>query len=313
MDKFSKIFYHLKNNGLRGVIRQSLLYLVKKMDASSRSRQTDATGNKSDLELIKPNRSIKNTCPGERCFIIGSGPSLKKLDLTLLADDYYIGVNAVYLNPQLPRNAKSLWCTMDTFVKPFIDMTDHSVPWLKALESATSKETRYFFPVQARDFCQKNGLFTGRQINYLAFGDTIGLNEPEPTYYSDRLELDAPLISPHNIIETAVTCAAYMGFRKIYLIGCDSDWFLYDDLNINHFYTRDPRGLVETQNGNDKKKDYFVMDTREKKLFYSYLLYRNYRLLRDALEPRGVQIINASGGGMLDMFPKEDFHSLFAK
>ena len=105
MEKIGKFFYHLKNGGLRGVIRQSLLYFVKKMDASSQSRLVEGSG---DLELIKKNQTIKNIHAGERCFIIGSGPSLKKLDLTHLKDDYFIGVNAVYLNPQLPRTPKSL-------------------------------------------------------------------------------------------------------------------------------------------------------------------------------------------------------------
>jgi hypothetical protein len=104
-----------------------------------------------------------------------------------------------------------------------------------------------------------------------------------------------------------------MGFREIYLLGCDSDWFIYDNLDIKHFYSRDPNGLIETQKDNEQEKDYFVMDTREKKLYYSFLLYRNYRLLREALHRQGVQIFNASGGGMLDVFPVVKYETLFPR
>jgi hypothetical protein len=86
---------------------------------------------------------------------------------------------------------------------------------------------------------------------------------------------------------------------------------MYDNLDIKHFYSRDPNGLIETQKDDEPKKDYFVMDTREKKLYYSFLLYRNYRLLREALHRQGIQVFNASGGGMLDVFPIVKYETLF--
>ena len=42
-------------------------------------------------DSIKNLKQLKNIHVGERCFIIGNGPSLKKTDLSKLKDEYTIG------------------------------------------------------------------------------------------------------------------------------------------------------------------------------------------------------------------------------
>ena len=46
------------------------------------------------LEIIlSQNNRFKNIHSGERCFILGNGPSLKNVDLSLLADEFVFTVN----------------------------------------------------------------------------------------------------------------------------------------------------------------------------------------------------------------------------
>ena len=40
---------------------------------------------------------MRNIHRGERCFIIGNGPSLKNTDLAKLKDEYTFGMNRIYL------------------------------------------------------------------------------------------------------------------------------------------------------------------------------------------------------------------------
>ena len=40
---------------------------------------------------------LKNSFKGKRAFIIGNGPSLNKVDLNLLKNEYTFGVNSIYL------------------------------------------------------------------------------------------------------------------------------------------------------------------------------------------------------------------------
>ena len=42
-------------------------------------------------------RKYKDIHKGDRCFIVANGPSLKKMDLSLLESEYTIGMNRIYL------------------------------------------------------------------------------------------------------------------------------------------------------------------------------------------------------------------------
>lgn len=65
-----------------------------------------------DYNLISKNVSYLNIHAGNRCFIIGNGPSLKKVDLSRLKDEYTITVN------QSPRmdNFKDIHTTYHLWV-----------------------------------------------------------------------------------------------------------------------------------------------------------------------------------------------------
>ena len=41
-------------------------------------------------------KALKNKHKGKRCFVIGNGPSLNKMDLSLLKNEYTFGVNGVF-------------------------------------------------------------------------------------------------------------------------------------------------------------------------------------------------------------------------
>ena len=49
------------------------------------------------VESIHRLRKYKDIHRGERCFIIGNGPSLKQLDLSLLKNEYTFGMNRIYM------------------------------------------------------------------------------------------------------------------------------------------------------------------------------------------------------------------------
>ena len=48
-------------------------------------------------DTIERLAALKDSRKGERCFIIGNGPSLKQTDLTKLTNEYTFGLNRIYL------------------------------------------------------------------------------------------------------------------------------------------------------------------------------------------------------------------------
>ena len=49
------------------------------------------------LDTIQRLGALQDIHKGERCFIIGNGPSLKQTDLTKLKNEYTFGLNRIYL------------------------------------------------------------------------------------------------------------------------------------------------------------------------------------------------------------------------
>jgi len=52
-------------------------------------------------DTIQKVQALKDLHKGERCFIIGNGPSLKKTDLAKLRNEYTFGMNRFYLAFQI--------------------------------------------------------------------------------------------------------------------------------------------------------------------------------------------------------------------
>jgi len=48
-------------------------------------------------ESMRKLAALKDSHKGERCFLIGNGPSLRQTDLTLLKNEFTFGFNRIFL------------------------------------------------------------------------------------------------------------------------------------------------------------------------------------------------------------------------
>lgn len=255
-------------------------------------------------DLIKPNRTLYKKKSG-KCFILGSGPSLKDVDLAKLKGQSVFAVNSLFKDPRLSANLIAFWSLHDIFVYPF---TTKSLEIAMELDRFLVPGTKIFVPVQAKFYIEKYNFFLDKTVVYLLFsrGSTEVIN------YGDSMDLSKSICRPHNIVEVAIVCAIYMGFDEIVLLGCDSNWFMYDDFDIDHSYDNSKDECHELlfsdkliHKNQPASVEPFDMRSMENKLMYGYLLYKNYRLLNEAAKNFGVRIYDCTFGGKLDMFSKE--------
>ncbi|RDU59118.1 hypothetical protein [Helicobacter marmotae] len=109
-----------------------------------------------------------------------------------------------------------------------------------------------------------------------------------------------------NVLIPSIICAIAMGYKRIYLLGCDHDWFR------NYF--------VDSQNMlfNDYKHFYEESQTlcALEKLHLHHILYtdaeilHSYHILRELF--LGVCICNLSSHSVIDAFPKSSLEQIFA-
>jgi len=216
---------------------------------------------------------------GRRCFIIGNGPSLKNMDLSLLREEITFGLNRIYLLFEKLRFNTSFLVVVNRLVieqcadeiaalsiPKFVDVdTNHILPFTRDMIflrcSGQPKSAPWFSPDPCTDLC------VGGTVTYVA-----------------------------------MQLAYFMGFEQVILIGVD-----------HSFATKgDPHQVVVTQSKdlNHFDSNYFGKGFRWQlpDLERSEL---SYRLAKFHYERNNRKIFDATLQGNLDVFTKVEFKDLF--
>lgn len=231
-----------------------------------------------------------NRFQGQRCFIIGNGPSLNRHDLSLLENEYSFGVNSFYYK------------TRETGFRPtFYVVEDSSVMKENVAEIRAYEAPFKFFPTIYRTLHPKTP-------NTFFFNMNRGFYEKtSPNYAVPRFSTDASrvLYCGQSVTYINLQLAFFMGFTEVYLIGMDFDYVIPE----SHKRTGDVL-LSDTDDMNHFHKDYFGKGKTWKDPKLDRVL-NNYRMANLVFTSVGRKIFNATKGGKLEEFKRVDYDSIF--
>jgi hypothetical protein len=227
-------------------------------------------------DSIQKLNALRNTHVGERCFIIGNGPSLKNTDLGKLRSEFTIGMNRFYMAfDELGFTSSVLLTVNDLVVEQCAeDLRKLPIPtfvswrgrkWIRPAPNLSYLYTSYDLP-----------RFSGNAAGRLWEGATVTF--------------------------VAMQLAYHMGFSQVILIGVD-----------HSFATTGKPNTTVTSQGDDPNHfnpGYFGKGFRWQlpDLETSEIA---YALAREAYRKDGREIIDATVGGKLTIFPKVEYNSLF--
>jgi len=220
---------------------------------------------------------LKDIHRGQRCFIIGNGPSLQQTDLKKLKNEYTFGMNRIYLGFPEMGFQTSYFLTVNSLV----------------IEQCAEDIRRLSMP---RFVCWRS---------HKDIGPAPDLNFLHTTYTGPKFATDARgrLWEGATVTYIALQLAYHMGFQQVILIGVDH----------NYSAQGKPNTTVVSQ-GEDKdhfNPAYFGKGFRWQ-LPDLETSERSYRMARQAYESAGRQVIDATVGGKLTIFPKAEYNSLFS-
>lgn len=163
-------------------------------------------------------RKFKDIHNGEGCFIIGNGPSINSMDLSMLRDYHTFGLNKIYL----------------IFDKVDLNLSYHvSVNSLVIQQSVSQFEA---LPCPSfLSFRAAHNVI--RHLDHIFFIITGGPH----TFRSNLLR---EIHEGYTVTYVAIQIAFYMGFSKVFLIGIDHNYTFAGNPNeiqtfkgtdINHF------------------------------------------------------------------------------
>ena len=241
------------------------------------------------------NLNLKNANIGQRCFILGSGSSIKSQNLGRLIGEKVISVSNTFVHSDYSA-IQPLYHVLPPLLNSHGQLNTESnfVEWLRDMETRT-KKTSIFLHVGDRNLITGNNLFVEQKIYWVNYCNWDG-------------DFDFPIDLANvpniwSVSELAITIALYLGFEKIYLLGFDHDWFngplvYFYDHKQNHSLKPDENKLI-----NEYGVDAEFQMRRHADIFRKYkYLYSIHRNIFNA---------NSNPDHYLDVFPKVDFESLF--
>ncbi len=243
-------------------------------------------------ELLARNEKFRDCQRGRRCFVIGNGPSLKHQDLSALQNEITFAVNSFYLHPQIKSWLPTYYFLSDpVYFDGSVDRKEFSQM------TAAIGSTPIFVPHYAKDFLATSDLLTSEQTYYLA--TCGGLEET----WRARPDLTKTIPGAQTVVQLAVLAAMYMGCSPIYLLGLDHDWLAHGGEHLN-FYSE--QTVDEQPEGNLPGWTYRTM------MEAMLTMWDIYEMLRRIGDAQGIEIINATHGGFLDVFKRQSYESIIS-
>lgn len=235
---------------------------------------------------------LRGLYSGERCFIIGNGPSLKMHDLTRLVQEKKFVTNMFFLHPQWEMLHLDFFCSVDDMHWPREGFPEL---WKKAFVKLPY--CKFFLNRTAIPIARKTKELQGREIYF------VNCDFSKHVYEGD-FSVDIPRYTALGwtvIVDLCLPLAFYMGFTEVFLLGCDHDYHIEEapDLSAAYFYDKrlDRRPI-----------DQYLWECTDER---NKLVFPSYRVVKDFFEAAGRRVYNAGYGGKLEVFERVNYDGLF--
>jgi len=256
-------------------------------------------------KLVAKNVKLKDIHKGERCFLLGSGPSIKKENLLPLKDEIVFALNNFYVHDdfgEIMSGNKPKYYITSPIHPPQTD--DEWKRWFKEMEFKTPKNVNMLFGINAykrniKYIFDKYEIFKNHKINWYFPG--IHFSEMYSFSNSD-IDLSRMILQGRTCSVYALIIAIYMGFDEIYLLGMDHNNFMYKEKEMR-FY----KNAIHQK---DEVKRVFKKESYNRRSFQSL---SNTFTLYEIFEKLDVSIKNLSKVSTIDIFEKDALSNILHK
>ncbi len=290
---FDKTAHWMLPPGIKNKITDIWRTLARKRSISAEMRRE-----------FERNARFKDIHKGERCFILATGPSINKENLKLLKDETCFAVSMFYLHKDI-HLIDPLYHVDAAMHAPFgFDFLDEN---FKAFENYYSDKTTFFFGHTNYEYSYYNYLTTNshlRKDNTFFLNYVLSTVLDEWNHMNQNLwDITKSLFSAQSVVYCAIQIAAYMGFKDIYLLGCDYDHIANSRRKRSTHFYGDTKGLDDSGS----------WPSMEEILFRYLLMWKQYRLMKSYLSSRGITVYNATEGSYLDIFQTVSLEKILAE
>ena len=229
------------------------------------------------LKSVPQIERLKDSHVGERCFIVGNGPSLLVKDLEKIKDEVCFGTHRIYMLFHQTEWRPTYYCAQDSRLIN------------SSIEEISSLDAKMRLVAIVQDTAYR------RLKNVECIPLFIKNFYPELPKFAE--DVSKGIYEGFTVTYMCLQLAVYMGFKEIYLLGVDHSYSI----------ERLPDGQIKENEGVD---DHFSKEDKIENIPQTYKSTLAYEAARRYADSHGIKIINASRGGKLDVFERVEFDNV---
>lgn len=241
-------------------------------------------------------KKFKNKHLGERCFIVGNGPSLKNTNLDLIKNEFSFAMNRISMIFDFTEWRPSYYSCTTTNI--------HRAEWKKDIYKIQNLDIPFFvwdkLVNESKDFVIDDNTFflncsDGEQVT----------NSPKEDWWSwDPSERVTKFGSS---IVVSFQLAVYMGFKEIYLLGTDLN---FKETSFQKFLkTLGLNEMSQRFDTNHFSSSYGTPGLPSSVLNLNMLSV--HELIDKMTKSCGVKVYNSTIGGNLEIYKRVELETLY--
>jgi len=238
-------------------------------------------------KFLKRNIILKNIHQNKRIFILGNAPSLNTFDLKKLSNEIVIMVNRSFMHDDYGKIKPKYHIIVDSKLATgewpisYIDIILSKNPDVNLLLNS-----KWFYMDKFKKYQKCKNIFWIKSKSISLLFDNFN-NDLTSVFSSGA------------VVEQGLSLAAYLGSKKIYIMGVELNGIVYLMNNKeSHFNGKDPD--YEMSNSWDWARA-MNCNSRGIRLFYR---------INELCNKNKIELINLSNTGLLDFIPKENFETI---
>lgn len=241
-----------------------------------------------DKPVLANNFRLKDTAMGKDAFVLATGPSLKGLDLSFLKGKDCFSVSNFFLHDQIDL-VEPKFHFFAPYHKPLV--LGEYIHWLAESDKRLPPATAIVLGLSTKCHVEEHGLFSGRDVFYLSL-DKAGLGS--------RPDLLRPVLAPQSSPIMALPLIYYMGYRRVFLLGCDHNILKNYGGVVSNFYSAEKDIRNNATSGANWEAG--IVSHLE----FAGEVFRQYKHYDDIYRTEGRAIYNMSPDGWLDFLEYSD-------